>query len=119
MLRSIVFQRETSDDPRLRHVDPLQRHLQLSASHYQESRWDDSIASSRKVLEGVLRQVAGRYGRDFPQKALSSDALSRPVAARDYLQQVGLLEKKEKEAVAQVYGLLRISVIVISLIGAS
>jgi hypothetical protein len=37
---------------------------------------------------------------------LSPDVLTKPVMVRDYLEQVGLLEKKEKEAVSQVYGLL-------------
>lgn len=84
----------------------LKHHLGLSASHYQESRWDDSISNSRKVLEGVLQQAAGRFAYIPGQNALTSDMLAKPFLVRDYLEKVGLLEKKEKETLAHVYGLL-------------
>ena len=84
----------------------LKHHLELSVTHYQESRWDDSISNSRKVLEGVLQQVAAHHSRVVGGNPLGTEALAKPIVVREYLESAGLLEKKEKEAVAQVYGLL-------------
>ena len=84
----------------------LKHHLELSVIHYQESRWDDSISNSRKVLEGILQQVASRYNSLIERSSLSAEAFEKPVFVRDYLERIGLLEKKEKETIAQVYGLL-------------
>jgi len=99
VLEGLMTTLHLSDIPTLKH------HLELSASHYRDSRWDDSISNSRKVLEGILLQVAARHSSTAGH-ALSSEALERPVAVRDYLERSGMLEKKEKEAIAQVYGLL-------------
>jgi len=90
---------------RLSDIPTLKHHLELSANHYRDSHWDDSISNSRKVLEGVLQQVAARHGSAVGN-ALSAEILEKPVAVRDYLERSGLLEKKEKEAISQVYGLL-------------
>jgi hypothetical protein len=84
----------------------LKHHIDLSASDFQEGRWDDSISNSRKVLEWVLRQVAAKYDLAFGNSSLSSEGLAKQVAVRDYLEKVGLLEKKEKQTIAEVYGLL-------------
>lgn len=84
----------------------LRHHLELSVEHYHESRWDDSISNSRKVLEGVLQQAAARHGLHLNQQQLPSDVLSKPSRVRDYLETAGLLDKKEKEAVQHIYGLL-------------
>jgi hypothetical protein len=88
-------------------ADPvtLKHHLELSANHYREGKWDDSISNSRKVLEGVLSQIADRHSHMLGT-SLAPDILNKPVAVRDYLENAGLLEKKEKEALAKVYGLL-------------
>lgn len=80
-------------------------HLRLTEDHYMAGRWDDSIANSRKFLESILAQVAKRHaGGDGA--AVDADLLNRPAKVRDYLEREGLLEGKEKQAVASVYGLL-------------
>jgi hypothetical protein len=80
-------------------------HLALSEEHYLATRWDDSISNSRKFLELVLQEVARSHNASTTGE-LDDDALSRPVRVRDYLEKVGLLERKEKDAIASVYGLL-------------
>jgi hypothetical protein len=87
-------------------VPTLKHHLELSATDYQASHWDNSISNSRKVLDGVLTQVAIRYSDISGDSGLSSKELERAFAVRDYLEQIKLLEKKEKEAIASVYALL-------------
>jgi hypothetical protein len=79
-------------------------HLALSEQHYLERRWDDSIGNSRKFLELALREVAVFHSSRTGVP--DADAMSRPVAVRDYLERVGLLEAKEKLAIAAAYGLL-------------
>jgi hypothetical protein len=90
---------------RLSDVPTIKHHLELSASHYQDSRWDDSISNSRKVLEGILQQVAERHSSSVGNP-LSVKELDKAVIVRDYLERSGLLERKEKDTVAQIYGLL-------------
>lgn len=80
-------------------------HLALTEEHYVAGRWDDSISNSRKFLESVLAQVAARHAT-VKATPLPPETLSRPVKVRDYLEREGLLEEKEKQAVASVYGLL-------------
>lgn len=80
-------------------------HLKLTEDHYLAGRWDDSIANSRKFLESVLAQVAARHASST-RTPVADDVLTRPARVRDYLAGAGLLEEKEKQAVASVYGLL-------------
>jgi len=86
--------------------DTVHHHLGLSEEHYRAERWDDSISNSRKVLEAVLQQAADEYSRRPGTDAIVSGDLDRPVRVRDYLESVGLLDRKEKEAIASTYGLL-------------
>ena len=81
-------------------------HLDLTESHYVENRWDDSISNSRKFLESVLAEVAVAHSSCCRGEDLPGSIRSKPVRVRDYLEQEGLLESKEKDAVASVYGLL-------------
>jgi hypothetical protein len=53
-----------------------------------------------------LQEVAARHSLKFEGIALPERTFSRPVAVRDYLEEKKLLEKKEKEALSAVYGLL-------------
>lgn len=85
--------------------DVFEHHLRLSVEHYQNERWDDCIANSRKVLELVLSQVADRLGAAKGNPMRQGD-LERPAKVREYLESVGLLEQKEREAVAKIYALL-------------
>jgi len=86
--------------------ETVQHHLQLSEEHYRAERWDDSISNSRKVLEAVLQQAASLHSRGASGEPLNESDLERAVRVRDYLERSGLLDKKEKEAIASTYGLL-------------
>jgi hypothetical protein len=90
----------------LEDLETLRHHVELSAEHYQQGKWDDSISNSRKVLEAVLLQVAVRHSQVTRGADLTPEAIGRPVRIRDYLESAGLLEQKEKEAIAKCYGLL-------------
>lgn len=81
-------------------------HLALSEDHYKSGRWDDSISNSRKFLESVLQEVATSYSLVTTKRPISPDVYSKPVLVRKYLTDNGLLDTKEKEAVASIYGLL-------------
>lgn len=81
-------------------------HLHLSEKHYVDSNWDDSISNSRKYLENVLQEIAAAHSLQETGTSTSNNDLSRPVFVRDYLEEKGLLERKEKEALAKIYGLL-------------
>jgi len=86
--------------------DTAFHHLKLSEEHYLEHRWDDSISNSRKFLECVLREIAVLFSQKVKNVSLPESVYSRPLQIREYLSKEGLLEVKEKEAVASVYGLL-------------
>lgn len=84
----------------------LKHHLELSGSHYVDGKWDDSISNARKVLEGVLQQVADKHSSVATGSAMSQKTFDSAVRVREYLEQNGLIESKEKEAVTKIYGLL-------------
>jgi hypothetical protein len=81
-------------------------HMSLSEEHYSSGKWDDSISNSRKYLECVLLEVAATHRRIVKKLALPEHTFSKPYAVRDYLEDEGLLETKEKEALDKVYSLL-------------
>jgi hypothetical protein len=81
-------------------------HLNLSEEHYLASRWSDSISNSRNFLESVLREVAAAHSTRIKNMPLPQNTYEKPVLVRDYLEREGLLETKEKEALAKFYGLL-------------
>jgi len=81
-------------------------HLKLTEEHYLAQRWDDAISNSRKFLECVLQEVASAHSNRCKNTKLSSEDYQSPYKIRDYLEHEGLLERKEKEAVAKVYGFL-------------
>ena len=86
--------------------DTTFHHLSLSESHYIDEKWDDSISNSRKFLENVLSEVASSYHHRLHGTYPDASMLSKPFKVRIYLEQEGLLESKETEAVEKVYGLL-------------
>ncbi|MHC4389295.1 MAG: hypothetical protein ACYSX1_11920, partial [Planctomycetota bacterium] len=69
-------------------------------------RWSDCIGNARKFFEAILQQVASKHSTAIKGSALKASTLQRPVAVRTYLETEGLLEKKEREAVDKIYGLL-------------
>jgi hypothetical protein len=79
--------------------------LKLSEEHYIAGRWSDCISNSRKFFEAILQQVAVRFGSKCNEK-LDEKSLERPVSVREYLENKNLVEKKEREAIDKIYGLL-------------
>ncbi len=80
--------------------------LELSEQHFIEKRWSDSIANSRKFLESAMQEVAAAHSLRVLGATLKTDTYEKPVLVRDYLEREGLLETREKETVAKIYGLL-------------
>lgn len=81
-------------------------HLKLSEDHYLAQLWDDCISNARKFLELTLSEVAAQHSQQCLGVKLSDSAYKSPRGVRDYLADKGLLEGKEKDALAKVYGLL-------------
>lgn len=79
--------------------------LNLSELHYSEGRWSDCISNSRKFFEKVFSEVAYQYSNSIGEP-LDSKRRERPFEVREYLESKKLLEKKEKEAIDKIYGLL-------------
>lgn len=86
--------------------DAAFRFLDLSEEHYLAQRWEDAISNSRKFLEAVLQEAATLYSQRRDGSPLGQSVYESPSSVREYLEQAMLLEKKEKEAIAKVYGLL-------------
>lgn len=81
-------------------------HLKLSEEHYLNGLWDDCISNSRKFLECVAQEAAEKHSFVLRNQSLSSQVQGKPVEIRKYLEREGLLETKEVEALAKIYGLL-------------
>jgi hypothetical protein len=90
----------------LKNEETAYHHLLLSEEHYLHQNWDDSISNSRKFLECVLIEVAKMHSIKTHEIQLSESVSSKPVKIREYLYDEGLIEAKEKEVLASVYGLL-------------
>jgi hypothetical protein len=84
----------------------LIHHLKLANEHFVESRWDDSIANSRKVFEGLLAGIAQHISLKKTGKSLESDTLEWPKNVRKFLEAQGFLEAKERDGVYSIYQFL-------------
>lgn len=91
---------------RLENTETTFHHLSLSEEHYHNKKWDDSISNSRKFLECILREVAATYNFRKLGTKLDTNTYSNQKSIRSYLEKEGLLEAREREAIASVYGLL-------------
>lgn len=80
--------------------------LKRSEEHWLGEKWDDCISNARRFLEGVLQEVAAAHSKRKTGAQLLAKVYERPVEVREYLEREGLLETKEKKALAEVYGLL-------------
>lgn len=80
--------------------------LKQSEEHWRAGKWDDCISNARRFLECVLQEVAAAHSLHAKGTALPAKTYERPVEVRDHLEREGLLEAKEKKALAEVYGLL-------------
>jgi hypothetical protein len=90
----------------LANEDVAIHHLRLSEEHYVTAKWDDCISNSRKFLECVLKEVAAKHAEVAEGRSLGKNVKDSPAEVRDYLVRASLLESKEKDALAKVYGLL-------------
>jgi hypothetical protein len=90
----------------LENRDITLHHLALSEEQYINRKWDDSISQSRRILESVLREVAMRHSKLTNGTPLPKDKYDSADEVRKYLEKVKLIEQKEREAIAKVYGLL-------------
>ncbi|MBU4129109.1 MAG: hypothetical protein L6302_07020 [Desulfobacteraceae bacterium] len=80
--------------------------LKLAEDHFVAGRWSDSISNARKFFEAVLSQIAAQYSVKKLRSELSEKTLSRPVEVRRFLEDRGLIEKRERETIEKTYGLL-------------
>lgn len=80
--------------------------LQLSEEHFVSGRWSDCIGNSRKFFEAILAQIATTYSERNLGILLEPIVLERPAEVRRFLEDKGLFEKKEREAIDKIYGLL-------------
>ncbi len=79
--------------------------LKLSEDHYIGGYWSDCIANARKFLEAILQQVAAHLAH-LKGVTITQKSLERPVEVRDFLEGQDLLERKERDALDKIYGLL-------------
>lgn len=82
--------------------------LRRSEQAWIEANWDDCISNARRFMESTLREVAAKHAADVKGETLSESIYSRPVRVRDYLEEEGLIERQEKKAIAEIYGLLSV-----------
>jgi hypothetical protein len=81
----------------------IQHHLELCEQAYLDDRWNDTISNARNFLEATLREVAEALHLKLSGSLL---VINRPVEIRDYLEDAGLIDSTEKQAIVKVYGLL-------------
>jgi len=90
----------------LQSPDTAFHHLDQSEARYVEGNWGDSISNSRKYLECTIREVASAHYLGVESAPMPEATRESPGECRKYLSESGLLEKKEVDALAKVYGLL-------------
>ena len=81
------------------------KYLKLSEEHYVAARWSDCIANTRKFFEATLKQVCERFAQ-LNNITISDNNLERPIEVRNFLENEGILERREKETIDKIYGLL-------------
>jgi hypothetical protein len=79
--------------------------LRLGEEHFVAGRWSDCISNVRKFFELTLQEGARALGQ-AKGATLDDASLARPVEVRQYLERQGLFEKKERESIDKLYGLL-------------
>jgi hypothetical protein len=86
---------------------PTAKHcLDLSEEHWLGKKWDDCVSNARRFMESVLQESAAAYSTRLKGVELAKSTYESPAAVRNYLESEGLLEAREKRAIAEVYGLL-------------
>ncbi|MBN8224578.1 MAG: hypothetical protein J0L89_07160 [Xanthomonadales bacterium] len=79
--------------------------LRLGEEHFVAGRWSDCISNVRKFFELTLQEGARSLGAKRGE-SLNEASLSRPMDVRQYLERQGLFERKERESIDKLYGLL-------------
>ena len=79
--------------------------LTLAEENFVGGRWSDSIINARKFFELTAQEGAKALAL-YKGSVINDDILTRPAQVRQYLEQQGLLERKERESFDKVYGLL-------------
>lgn len=79
--------------------------LRLAEEHFIAARWSDSISNVRKFFELTLQEGA-KILASFKGEVLPPAVLDRPAEIRQFLEREGLFERKERESLDKVYGLL-------------
>lgn len=79
--------------------------LKLGEEHFVANRWSDCISNVRKFFELTLQEGARALGQSRGAP-LDEAVLNRPVEVRQYLERQGLFERKERESIDKLYGLL-------------
>lgn len=94
------------DQLELANRETILHHLSLSEEHYVNEKWDDSISQSRKFLESILQEVAGRHHNVAQKSPIPQVVYDQAIKVRNYLEENGLIESKEHEMISKIYGLL-------------
>ncbi|WP_148714332.1 hypothetical protein [Chitinolyticbacter meiyuanensis] len=79
--------------------------LRLGEEHFVAARWSDCISNVRKFFELTLQEGAKALSTSKGQK-FDKSIFERPVEVRQYLEREGLFERKERESIDKLYGLL-------------
>jgi hypothetical protein len=79
--------------------------LNLGEEHFIANRWSDCISNVRKFFELILQEGARALGQSRGAP-LDEASLNRPVEVRQYLERQGIFERKERESIDKLYGLL-------------
>lgn len=101
--RSIL--KELYDQAGLGRREDAFKFLQLAEGHFVDGKWSDSIGNIRKFFELTMSEGA-RVIVSKKNLAESSVKLDSPVSVRAFLESVGVFERKERETVDKLYGLL-------------
>jgi hypothetical protein len=80
-------------------------HLKLANEHYSQSKWEDSIINSRKLLESILREVAVKLAT-VRRVHLDQQAYRKPAIIRNFLKRQKFLEQREELLLENIYALL-------------
>lgn len=81
-------------------------HLELSRTHFIDSKWDSANGQTRKALEELTKKIAEiiaeRGGEDIPMGRRAKSP--RPVDIREYLKKCDFLDNNEWELLRAFYG---------------
>ncbi len=80
--------------------------LERSEEYWLARKWDDCIHNSRKFLESVLQEIAASHHLRTTKARIDEKTYDKAELVRQYLHKNGILERKEENALREVYGLM-------------